>query len=57
MDWRSSSPNDLSCADRTFVTFRTKAERAEIVCRNASERTVDLRAAAGSGSASTSAKG
>jgi GntR family transcriptional regulator len=37
--------NDLFRADRTCVTFRTKAERAEIVGRAASERTVDLRSA------------
>ncbi|MGN6792728.1 MAG: GntR family transcriptional regulator [Streptosporangiaceae bacterium] len=35
--------NDLFRADRTCVTFRTKAERAEIVERPAGERTVDLR--------------
>jgi len=35
--------NDLFRADRTCVTFRTKAERAEIVGRTASERSVDLR--------------
>jgi GntR family transcriptional regulator len=43
--------NDLFRADRTCVTFRTKAERAEIVGRAASEHTVDLRSA---GSASLS---
>lgn len=37
--------NDLFRADRTCVTFRTKAERAEIVGRAASVRTVDLRSA------------
>src|SRR6266702_521190 len=36
--------NDLFRADRTCVTFRTKAERAEIVGRAAGERAVDLRA-------------
>lgn len=35
--------NDLFRADRTCVTFRTRAERAQIVGRAASERTVDLR--------------
>ena len=35
--------NDLFRADRTCVTFRTKAERAEIVGRAANERRVDLR--------------
>jgi GntR family transcriptional regulator len=35
--------NDLFRADRTCVTFRTKAERAEIVGRAAGERAVDLR--------------
>jgi GntR family transcriptional regulator len=34
--------NDLFRADRTCVTFRTRAERAEIVGRAASERSVDL---------------
>jgi len=37
--------NDLFRADRTCVTFRTKAERAQIVGRGAGERTVDLRLA------------
>jgi len=37
--------DDLFRADRTCVTFRTKAERAEIVGRAASEHAVDLRAA------------
>ena len=40
--------NDLFRADRTCVTFRTKAERAEIVGRPAGERTVDLRPVVGS---------
>jgi GntR family transcriptional regulator len=35
--------DDLFRADRTCVTFRTKAERAEIVGRAASERMTDLR--------------
>jgi len=35
--------NDLFRADRTCVTFRTKAERAEIVGRAANERRVDVR--------------
>ena len=34
--------NDLFRADRTCVTFRTKAERAEIVGRAPGERAVDL---------------
>ena len=34
--------NDLFRADRTCVTFRTKAERAEIVGRSPGERAVDL---------------
>jgi GntR family transcriptional regulator len=37
--------NDLFRADRTCVTFRTKAERAEIIGRAGSERTADLRMA------------
>jgi len=37
--------NDLFRADRTCVTFRTRAERAEIVGRAATERRVDLRLA------------
>jgi len=37
--------NDLFRADRTCVTFRTKAERAEIVRRSVGERAVDLRSA------------
>src|SRR5215831_7180218 len=37
--------NDLFRADRTCVTFRTKADRAQIVGRGAGERTVDLRLA------------
>src|SRR6266700_2764610 len=41
--------NDLFRADRTCVTFRTKAERVEIVGRAASERAVDLRSADGAG--------
>ena len=36
--------NDLFRADRTCVTFRTKAERAEIVGRSRGERPGDLRA-------------
>ena len=47
--------NDLFRADRTCVTFRTKAERAEIVGRGrgpASERAVDLRSADGRSAAS-----
>jgi GntR family transcriptional regulator len=35
--------NDLFRADRTCVTFRTKAERAEIVGRSVGERAIDLR--------------
>jgi GntR family transcriptional regulator len=35
--------NDLFRADRTCVTFRTKAERAEIVGRAANERSAGLR--------------
>jgi GntR family transcriptional regulator len=35
--------DDLFRADRTCVTFRTKADRAEIVGRTASERVSDLR--------------
>lgn len=38
---------DLFRADRTRVTFRTKADRAQIVRRAASDRVVDLRPAAG----------
>jgi len=41
--------NDLFRADRTCVTFRTKAERAQIVDRAAGERTVALWAAEGTG--------
>ena len=35
---------DLFRADRTCVTFRTKADRAEIVRRKTTERVIDLRA-------------
>lgn len=37
--------NDLFRADRTCVTFRTKAERAKIIGRAANEQTVNLQAA------------
>lgn len=39
--------DDLFRADRTCVTFRTKADRAEIVGRTASERMPDLRRRSG----------
>jgi GntR family transcriptional regulator len=42
--------HDLFRADRTCVTFRTRAERAEIVRRGAGEGVVDLRSPASSGS-------
>jgi len=41
--------HDLFRADRTRVTFRTRAERAEIVRRGASAGAVDLRSPASSG--------
>jgi len=41
--------HDLFRADRTCVTFRTRAERAEIVRRGASEAVVDLRSPASAG--------